>query len=157
MAGWQDLAKDPSQWGSLKYDDPRLDEFAHAVEQRYNLPPGILEAIKNAGERTPNQDGQWATSPAGARGLMQFTPSAQKAFEHDVNDPFESIDAAGRYIAEALPRYQGNAMAAIADYNGGPRQARAVVLGQQPPAAETQEYLKRVRSYMSRKYGGQEE
>lgn len=153
MAGWQELANSPSEWGALKYNDPRLDEFAAAVEQRYKLPPGIIEALKNAGERTPNTNGQWAASPKGAKGVMQFTDATRKTFEHDTQDPFASIDAAGRYMADVLPRYNGNAMAAIADYNGGPRQGKAVADGNDPPAAETQQYLQRIRDYMDAKSG----
>jgi soluble lytic murein transglycosylase-like protein len=157
MADWKALASDSSQWDSLSYDDPRLDAFAHEVEQRYNLPSGILEAVKNAGERTPSKaSGRPTVSSAGARGLMQFTAPALEAFQHNVDDPFESIDAAGRYMAEVLPRYNNNAMAAIADYNGGPRQAKPVMEGKAPPAAETQQYLQRVKAYMSKKYGGEE-
>lgn len=156
-SNWKALAKDPSQWGSLRYDDPRLDAFARAVEERYGLPPGVVEALKNAGERTPNKNGQWASSPVGAKGVMQFMDATREVFQHDPQNPFESIDAAGRYMAEAIKQYDGNVMAAIADYNGGPRQAKPVAQKKQPPARETQDYLQRIRDYMSRKYGGQQD
>jgi soluble lytic murein transglycosylase-like protein len=87
---------------------------------------------------------------------MQFMDSTRAKYQHNTDDPFESIDAAGRYLSDTLKQYKGNAMAAIADYNGGPRQAKPVMEGQTPPAAETQEYLKRVRAYMNKNYGGGE-
>lgn len=156
MADWRDLAKRPEEWATLQYDDPRLDEFAHEVEDRYGLPRGVVEALKNAGERTPNKEGKWASSPKGAKGVMQFMDPTRQAFGHNPQDPFESIDAAGRYMAEAIPRYNGNVLAAVADYNGGPRQARPVLEGRTPPAAETQAYLQRIKQYMDGKYGGKE-
>jgi soluble lytic murein transglycosylase-like protein len=87
---------------------------------------------------------------------MQFIDSTRAKYQHDFNDPFESIDAAGRYMADVMKQYKGNAMAAIADYNGGPRQGKPVLAGQDPPAAETQKYLQRVRQYMEKHYGGEQ-
>ncbi len=152
---WKALAQDKEAWATLKYDDPRLDAFAHEVEDRYKLPRGLVEAIKNAGERTPRgKDGKLAQSPVGAKGLMQFMDATRAKFGHNTDDPFESIDAAGRYMSENLQRYGGNAMAVVADYNGGPNAARAVLKGQAPPAKETRDYLQRIRNYMNKRYGG---
>lgn len=152
---WRALAADKEAWASTPHNDPRYDAFAHEVEDRYKLPRGVLEAIKNAGERTPTEaSGKPTVSTAGAKGMMQFTDPTRKVYQHDVKDPFESIDAAGRYMADVLPRYNGNVMAAIADYNGGPRQAKPVLEGRTPPAKETQKYLERVREYMNQNYGG---
>lgn len=152
---WKALAANPAAWDTTPHNDPRYDAFAHAVEDRYGLPRGVLEAIKNAGERTPTKaSGKPTVSSAGARGMMQFIPSTQAKYKHNENDPFESIDAAGRYMADAIAQYNGNVMAAIADYNGGPRQGRPVLEGKQPPAAETKAYLQRIRDYMNKRYGG---
>jgi soluble lytic murein transglycosylase-like protein len=151
---WKTLVKSPQEWGTLKYDDQRLDAFAEEVEKRYELPTGIVVALKNAGERTnPNM-----VSPKGAKGIMQFTDSTrqlrQGEFDHDVNDPFQSIDAAGRYIKELIKENKGNPMAAIANYNGGPTAGKAVREGKEPPAKETQDYIKRIKEYLNKRYGG---
>lgn len=151
---WQELAGHPEWWPDVEHSDPRLDIFAHTVEDRYGLPRGVLEAIKNAGERTPAaSSGKPTVSRKGAKGLMQFTDATRAKYEHDVNDPFESIDAAGRYMADVVEQYDGDVMAAIADYNGGPKQGKPVQAGGKPPAAETQAYLQRIRDYMRGKYG----
>jgi hypothetical protein len=153
---WKDLAKSPQAWDSLEHDDPRLDSFSHAVEDRYGLPRGVVEAIKNAGERTPSRtSGKPTESPKGAKGVMQFIDKTRKVYQHDVDDPFESIDAAGRYMAEALKQYDGNVMAAIADYNGGPVQGKPVASGKAPPASETKAYLQRIKDYMNERYRGE--
>lgn len=154
MSDWKTLAKNPQEWDKLQHTDPRLDAFAKEVEKRYGLPMGVVEAIKNAGERTPSKaSGRPTESPKGAKGLMQFIDSTREKYPHDVNDPFASIDAAGQYMRDVLKQYNGNVMAAIADYNGGPKQGKPVLEGKQPPAKETQDYLKRIKTYMTERYG----
>jgi soluble lytic murein transglycosylase-like protein len=152
MADWKELANKPDEWKSVKYDDPRLDAFAMEVEKRYELPQGMVVALKNAGERS--NTGQ--VSGAGAQGVMQFTPSTRKlqggAFDHDVNDPFASIDAAGKFMKQLLTENKGNPIAAIANYNGGPAAGKAVRAGKEPPAKETKEYVNRIKSYLDTKY-----
>src|SRR5690606_21055560 len=91
------------------------------------------------------------TSPADARGVMQFMPeNLRKYGVSDPADPVQMIDAAGRYLRDTMRQYGGDVDAVIADYNGGPRQAREVLAGRQPKAAETRGYLKRVRAAMGR-------
>lgn len=137
----------PSNGRRLRYNDPELDAFAEQVEQRYQLPTGLVRALKNAGERSES----WQVSPAGARGVMQFMPANLRAYGvQNPEDPFEIIDAAGRYLRDTSRQYGGNVDAMIADYNGGPRQARRVLAGQRPAAAETAAYLDRVRQYLGR-------
>jgi len=104
----------------------------------------MLLAVKNAGERT--NTGQ--ISPKGARGVMQFVPSTAAAYPHDWRDPFESIDAGARYLADLLRQYHGNPMAAIAAYNGGTAAGKAVLAGREPPAAETRGYVARIAQYL---------
>lgn len=131
----------------LRFDAPELNEYAASVEQQYGLPPGLLNALKNAGERSNSNQ----VSPAGARGVMQFMPeNLRKYGVADATDPLQMIDAAGRYLRDTMRQYGGDIDAMIADYNGGPRQAREVLAGRQPRAKETREYLARVREYLGR-------
>ena len=147
MSDYADLVKNPKEWATVKYDDPRLDAFATDVEKRYNLPTGMIVALKNAGERT--NIGQ--VSPKGAKGVMQFIDSTRKAYPHDVADPFDSIDAAGRYMSDLVKQYK-NPIAAIAAYNGGGAAAKAVLAGKQPPREETKNYISRIKTYLDTKY-----
>lgn len=131
----------------LQYDAPELNEYAASVEQQYGLPPGLLNALKNAGERSNSNQ----VSPTGARGVMQFMPeNLRKYGVADATDPVQMIDAAGRYLRDTMRQYGGDIDAMIADYNGGPRQAREVLAGRQPRAKETRDYLARVREYLGR-------
>jgi len=128
--------------GAMRYDDPRLNDYASKVEQENGLPSGLLNAIKNRGERS-NSD---QVSPAGAKGVMQFMPATWGQYgKGDITNPYDSIDAAGRYFADLMKRYGGNVDAAITEYNGGIRQARAVQAGGAPTATETINYLARVK------------
>ena len=152
MADWTELnTLSPQELAKIKYNDPRLDSFASAVEERYQLPPGLIEAVKNAGERT--QTGQ--VSPKGAKGVMQFMDSTRKIYDHDYNDPRASINAAGMYFRDLLKQYNGNVKAAISAYNGGTKAGKAVLAGQEPPAAETRNYLGRMFTYMEKKTAAQ--
>lgn len=149
---WRGVAKlSPAERAKIKHNDPRLDAFAGEVEKRYQLPPGLIESVKNAGERT--NTGQ--VSPMGAKGVMQFIDSTRAQYEHDVNDPLASIDASGRYFKDLLKQYNGNARAALAHYNGGTKNGKAVLAGQRPISPETQGYLQRIQQYMMRKANGQ--
>jgi hypothetical protein len=130
----------------LGYNHPVLNAYAAQVEQANSLPPGILNAIKNFGERS----GSNAVSPKGARGVMQFMPDTWKKFGvGDPSDPYASIDAGGRYMKDMLRRYGGNVDAAITEYNGGTKQAEAVRGGGKPWVAETANYLSRVKGGMA--------
>lgn len=140
----------PEQRRALRFDAPELNEYAALIEQRYGLPGGLINALKNAGEKSDST----AVSPAGARGVMQFMPENLKKYGvADVTDPVQMIDAAGRYLRDTMKQYNGNVDAVIADYNGGPRQARRVLNGEPPKAAETVAYLERVRAYLERDGG----
>lgn len=134
--------KPKSSGDGMRYDDPKLNEYAAKVEQENGLPPGLLNAIKNRGEKS-NSD---QVSPAGAKGVMQFMPATWEQYgKGDITNPYDSIDAAGRYFVDLLKRYNGNVDAAITEYNGGVKQARAVQDGGAPSATETINYLARVK------------
>ena len=152
MADWRALMNDSSAWSSLTYDDPRLDAYAEEVEDKLNIPPGLLVAIKNAGERTPNTDGRWQSSHRGAQGIMQFIPSTMRLqngkFQHNPQNPFESIAAAGLYLEHVLTQqYDGDVALAIIDYNGGYSQVQQHRRGERL-VKETGNYLNRVADYL---------
>ncbi|WP_407059342.1 lytic transglycosylase domain-containing protein (plasmid) [Ralstonia syzygii subsp. celebesensis] len=103
---------------ALRYDDTRLDAYTAAAAQREGVPPEALLAIKNAGERSSSS---MATSPVGAKGIMQFMDATWSQYGKggDVRDPVANIDAAARYMKDLIAQYDGNVRAAIAHYNGG--------------------------------------
>lgn len=130
---------------TLPYNHPSLDAYATAAAQRYGVPPELMIALKNAGEKS----GSTATSPKGAQGVAQLMPENQKKYGvTDPTDPIQSIDGMAQYLRDTARQYDGNVQAIIADYNGGPTQAKAVLRGERPPAAETAAYMDRVNAYL---------
>lgn len=128
---------------ALKYNDARLDDFARQAAETYGVPPEILLGIKNAGEKSNSTQ----TSPAGARGVMQFMPAtAREMGLTDPTDPLASIDAGARYLRKLHNAY-GSWDAAVAHYNGGGAQAAIVRGGGKPTIPETAAYLERVQKY----------
>lgn len=126
----------------LKYSDPKYDEYAIQASNRVGIPPEILLALKNKGEKSnPN-----TVSPKGAVGVMQFMPDTWKqyGYNRDPRNPFDSIDAGAEYVRDLLRQYDGNAKAAIAHYNGGTKNGFAVLNGNQPVSEETRKYIERI-------------
>lgn len=131
---------------ALPFNSTSLDAYAIQAAQREGIPPEILLAVKNAGEKS----GSKATSPKGAQGVMQFMPDTFKEFGRgDPTDPINSIDAGARYLKKLHDAY-GDWDAAVAHYNGGGSEAARVRSGAMPAKAETAAYLTRVREYLGK-------
>lgn len=137
-----------ANYDNLRYDDERVFAPLEAKsEAKYALPPGLLRAIRMQGERSNNNQ----VSPKGAAGVYQFMPDSWKRFApagSDRRDPAAASDAAGAHLWAALDLYNGNVGAAVADYNGGPKAARAYMSTGDPGNAETRGYLQRVMGAM---------
>ncbi|WP_070106320.1 transglycosylase SLT domain-containing protein [Burkholderia plantarii] len=131
---------------ALPFDSPVLSSYITEAAQREGVPPGLMLGLIHAGERS--NSGQ--VSPKGAAGVAQMMPDNLTKFGvSDPTDPIQSIDGMARYLAATQKQYGGNVEAMIADYNGGPKQAAAVLRGEAPPAAETAAYLTRVTDYLN--------
>lgn len=115
---------------------PQFDIIANEYETSLGLPKGLLRSVVYQESRgNPN-----AVSPVGARGVAQFMPATAKSYNVNPADPWDSLRGAAEYLGDNLKKY-GKIEAALADYNGGPNAARAVLLGKAPPAKETQKYI----------------
>ena len=136
---------------ALRYDDARLDAYAVTAAQRAGVPPDVLLAAKNAGERSSSSA---ATSPVGAKGIMQFMDATWAQYgKGNVRDPVASIDAGAAYLADLGKQYGGDWRAALAHYNGGTLAGKAVQAGKAPPAAETRAYLERTDKFIAERQG----
>ncbi|EKS9800323.1 MULTISPECIES: lytic transglycosylase domain-containing protein [Burkholderia] len=134
----------------LPYDSPILSSYITSAAQREGVPPGLMLALIHAGEKSNSNQ----VSPKGAAGVAQMMPDNLKKFGvTDPKDPLQSIDGMARYLKATQDQYDGNVQAMIADYNGGPRQAAAVLRGERPPAAETAAYMDRVNDYLTNRVG----
>ena len=131
---------------ALPYNAPQLDAYAVQAAQSAGVPPELMLALKNAGEKS--NSGQ--VSPKGAAGVSQMMPeNLRKYGVTDATDPIQALDGMAKYLADTQKQYGGNLQAMIADYSGGPKQAAAVLRGERPPANETAAYLDRVNSYLA--------
>lgn len=139
----------PKEVRAVKYNDPRLDDYAEKAATRNGVPPEVLLGVKNAGEKS----NPTATSPAGAKGVMQFMEGTAKEMGLvDRTDPLASIDAGAAYLKKLYDAY-GSWDAAVAHYNGGGTQAVLVRGGGKPSFPETAAYLERVKAYAAERSG----
>lgn len=117
-------------------NDNRGTEFRpafRAAEDKYSLPHGLLERMAWQESRFNPR----AVSPVGAQGIMQFMPATAREFGIDPFEPYQSIDAAGRYVAQLYRKF-GDWPRAIAAYNWGMGNVARKGLAKAP--AETREY-----------------
>lgn len=93
------------------------------------------------------------TSPKQAAGVMQVIPDTWRSLvkqgkisaDADPNNPADNIKAGVAVIAERYKARNGNAAAIAADYNGGTAAGDAILRGQDPPSAETKDYLRKAK------------
>jgi hypothetical protein len=143
QGGMQKAPATPAQQGKadpISYNAPELDKIAVAAAEENGVPPRLLLALKNAGEKSNNDQ----VSKKGAAGVMQFMPETAKAYGVDPTNPESAIKGAGRYMADLIKQYRGNVAAAVAHYNGGSSQGALVAAGKAPSYPETRAYLERV-------------
>ena len=132
---------------------------------RYNVDPNLLWTIAYLESRFKPHAVSYKDGKPFAFGLMQFASATAQRYR--LRDPFdarEAVNAAARYIADLLKRFQGNGELVLAAYNAGEgtveayRDGRRLLLqngkvinpgsvrtGGIPPYAETQSYVARGR------------
>jgi len=123
-----------------------MDNLYASLEKRYMLPEGTLSAV----ESTESGGNDAAISSKGAKGRFQFMPATAEAYGVDTSDKVSSAHGAAKYLSDLQNQY-GSFKAALAHYNGGTKAAKAVLAGQEPPAEETKNYLKKVNSRINLK------
>ncbi len=115
-----------------------------------------------------------ATSPVGARGIMQIMPKTAelvggKDAADELYDPAYSLSLGQRYIAQLLDRLDGNLMELGGAYNAGPQAVNRwlntkagkddpLLFVESIPVAETRSYVRRLMEYhwMYRRRFGQD-
>jgi soluble lytic murein transglycosylase len=108
----------------------RHEDLIRQQAERFDLDPALIAAIINKESGFSDE-----TSHAGARGLMQITPDTADTIEtlsggetfvyDDLSNPDLNIRYGTFYLRHLLDRFEGNEVAALAAYNGGPENAAA--------------------------------
>ncbi len=125
-----------------KYDGSsaagQLAPIIRQAAETYGVDQDLIGAVIKAESNFQRH----ATSPKGARGLMQLMPeTAREMGVTDSYDPVENIMGGTRYLKRLLDRYQGNVPRALAAYNWG---AGNVEKFPDRLPKETREYIARV-------------
>ncbi|HXM16501.1 MAG TPA: lytic transglycosylase domain-containing protein [Candidatus Eremiobacteraceae bacterium] len=122
-------------------------DLIEAAASRYSVDAELIASVI-AAESNFNPK---AISRRNARGLMQLLPeTAARLGVHNIFDPAENIDAGTHYLSDLLTLYRNDLALTLAAYNAGP--LRVQQYGRVPPYAETQLYVRRVRTaYAKRK------
>jgi soluble lytic murein transglycosylase-like protein len=143
---------------SLQDRAREYDPFIVESASRYGIDPRILRAVCFIESRFRVE----ATSPKGARGLMQFMPATAARYGlRNPYDPRDAIDAAARYLRDLLKKFRGRVDLALAAYNAGEGvvesfqtgtplvlatgkiiNPRGLITGGIPPYRETEEYVR---------------
>ena len=120
-----------------------MDAIFEEAASIYGISSSLLKAVARAESNFNPQ----AVSHAGALGVMQLMPSTASSL--GVSDPFDArqnILGGAKYLKTQLERFGGDVSLALAAYNAGPGSVEKY--GGVPPYAETQNYVKKVVSYM---------
>jgi soluble lytic murein transglycosylase-like protein len=122
-------------------------DLIEAAASRYSVDAELIASVI-AAESNFNPK---AISRRNARGLMQLLPeTAARLGVHNIFDPAENIDAGTHYLSDLLTLYKNDLALTLAAYNAGP--LRVQQYGRVPPFAETQLYVRKVRTaYAKRK------
>lgn len=129
----------------------------------YSEQAGVAPSLAYAVMRAESSFSATATSPVGARGLMQLMPQTaamilkEKKLEPErLYDPELNIRLGTKHLRELLDKYNGNETAVIASYNAGASNVNrwlktyanlnAAEFIESIPFAETRDYVKKVLS-----------
>ncbi len=122
----------------------KYSDIVNEAAGTYDLKPNLIRAVI-AAESAGKPD---SVSSKNAKGLMQLTDETAKEMGvMNAFDPRENIMGGARYLKTLLEKYSGNIKKTLASYNAGPGAVEQY--GGIPPYPETQNYVKRVMSYLN--------
>ena len=121
----------------------KYDALIQKYSKEYGVDPNLVKAVM----KQESQFDPKATSPAGAKGLMQLMPATASSL--GVTNPYDAeqnIKAGVKYLKQCLDARGGNIQLAVASYNAGPNNAY-VKAGKIPQNGETPKYVNKVMQY----------
>lgn len=130
--------------------DSHLDTMIAEAALRNGIDHKLILAVMKQESSYNSQ----ATSPKGARGLMQLMPATAYRFGvRDIYDPAQNIEGGARYLRFLLDTFNGDVELALAGYNAG-ENAVARYGNRIPPYRETQDYVRKITAHYSRLSNG---
>src|SRR5437588_470792 len=134
----------PTSLHGFTTGDSRIDNYITQSATNNGVDPLLVYSIMHQESSFKLR----ATSPKGARGLMQLMPgTAARYGVTNIFDPKQNIEGGARYMRFLLDRFDGDLSLALAGYNAG--EGAVEKYGWRiPPYSETQEYVRRI----SRRY-----
>ncbi len=116
-----------------------FDQVIANAAKKYQLDHALIKAIVSV-ESSFNP---YASSPVGAKGLMQLMPATAKRFNvKNSFDAHQNIQAGAQYLSWLINKFGGNLTYALAAYNAG--EGNVQKYGGVPPFKETQLYVVKV-------------
>ena len=129
--------------GSVLENVGKYSDIIDDAAGTYEVEPNLIKAVI-AAESGGRAD---SLSTKNAKGLMQLVDStAKEVGVNNVFDPRENIMGGTKYLKNLINKFSGNIDMALASYNAGPDAVEQY--GGVPPFSETQNYVKRVKSYL---------
>lgn len=150
---WQELQQEQygNTYGQYRRSRSRLGTTTPPISL---APVGSLdELVRRVIGAESGTQGQSATSPVGAHGLMQLMPGtaadeAKKFGEtYDPSDAKQNVKFGTDYLQGLIERYQGNIMYALAAYNWGMDRVDKWISGGADPSklpSETHDYIQKI-------------
>ena len=119
--------------------DCDLDLIIFRTGEREGVDPRLIHAVIYQESRYDPK----ATSPVGAKGLMQLMPDTAKRFHcSDTKDEACNVGAGTKYLAWLLKRFNGDVSLALAGYNAG--EGAVDKYKGIPPYHQTENYVKKI-------------
>jgi Rod binding domain-containing protein len=129
--------------GSVLENVSKYSDIIDEAAGKYDVEPNLIKAVI-AAESGGKAD---SLSTKNAKGLMQLVDgTAKEVGVNNVFDPHENIMGGTKYLKNLIDKFSGNIEMALASYNAGPDAVEQY--GGVPPFSETQNYVKRVKSYL---------
>ena len=138
---------------TIKQQQKRNEYIAYAnkLEKAHGLPNNIIVGLMSAESAfRPEIISGEQKSSAGAIGILQFMPATAKEYGIDPTKPYQSINAAVKYLKNSYKQL-GNWEDSIRSYNAGVGAIKEWKAGKRQLPKETREYLGRVQKGMGLK------